>query len=281
MNPTMKKTLIASSVTLALGVPAAQAALVTDVFGPYTWYTDSANFTMLDSAGGVVGGTNDVAMSWDGNAYSDISDYTGPASAANITAASTTLFFGHAWTAHAIQVFTPGTYTFDVTAGAHPSDGESGTLTMTVATGQLGMHMLFNWNTAVNIDVVVVANPMSIFGSGLLYSTTTNTKGEFKCDTKFSGTLVKNCLYDGPAYGGDGQPTKDQVWMMASMDDDGDGVMGVPMPTGGPFEGFNANFNANLTGTPKPSEIPVPAAVWLFGSGLLGLVGIARRKKKA
>jgi hypothetical protein len=24
--------------------------------------------------------------------------------------------------------------------------------------------------------------------------------------------------------------------------------------------------------------VPVPAAVWLFGSGLLGLVGIARRK---
>jgi len=29
------------------------------------------------------------------------------------------------------------------------------------------------------------------------------------------------------------------------------------------------------------SEVPVPAAVWLFGSGLLGLVGIARRKKVA
>ena len=28
-----------------------------------------------------------------------------------------------------------------------------------------------------------------------------------------------------------------------------------------------------------PSEIPVPAAVWLFGSGLLGLAGVARRKK--
>jgi len=27
------------------------------------------------------------------------------------------------------------------------------------------------------------------------------------------------------------------------------------------------------------SNVPVPAAVWLFGSGLLGLVGIARRKK--
>ncbi len=27
------------------------------------------------------------------------------------------------------------------------------------------------------------------------------------------------------------------------------------------------------------SAVPVPAAVWLFGSGLIGLIGIARRKK--
>ena len=29
------------------------------------------------------------------------------------------------------------------------------------------------------------------------------------------------------------------------------------------------------------SQVPIPAAIWLFGSGLLGLVGIARRKKAA
>ena len=29
------------------------------------------------------------------------------------------------------------------------------------------------------------------------------------------------------------------------------------------------------------AAVPVPAAVWLFGSGLLGLVGMARRKKAA
>jgi hypothetical protein len=28
----------------------------------------------------------------------------------------------------------------------------------------------------------------------------------------------------------------------------------------------------------NPSVVPVPAAVWLFGSGLLGLIGVARRK---
>lgn len=33
-----------------------------------------------------------------------------------------------------------------------------------------------------------------------------------------------------------------------------------------------------FTGTLNVSAIPVPAAVWLFGSGLLGLVGLARRK---
>ena len=31
----------------------------------------------------------------------------------------------------------------------------------------------------------------------------------------------------------------------------------------------------------EASVIPVPAAVWLFGSGLLGLIGIARKKKAA
>ena len=38
--------------------------------------------------------------------------------------------------------------------------------------------------------------------------------------------------------------------------------------------GFD-NFNA------RSAVVPVPAAIWLFGSGLLGLVGIARRKKTA
>ena len=27
------------------------------------------------------------------------------------------------------------------------------------------------------------------------------------------------------------------------------------------------------------SAVPVPAAVWLFGSGLVGLIGVARRKR--
>jgi hypothetical protein len=42
--------------------------------------------------------------------------------------------------------------------------------------------------------------------------------------------------------------------------------------------------NAFISGSPgawQVTTVPVPAAAWLFGSGLLGLIGVARRKKAA
>ena len=46
------------------------------------------------------------------------------------------------------------------------------------------------------------------------------------------------------------------------------------------FDGtpYSEKFDITVNGVEAP-PIPVPAAVWLFGSGLLGLVGVARRKK--
>lgn len=40
------------------------------------------------------------------------------------------------------------------------------------------------------------------------------------------------------------------------------------------------NVIANPTLVPASiTVVPLPAAIWLFGSGVLGLIGIARRKK--
>jgi len=54
------------------------------------------------------------------------------------------------------------------------------------------------------------------------------------------------------------------------------------------FDGQTARWRlegcASTTGTAcviPSAVIPVPAAVWLFGSGLLGLVGVARRKRQS
>jgi hypothetical protein len=55
-----------------------------------------------------------------------------------------------------------------------------------------------------------------------------------------------------------------------ATDLDGDGIRGFRL-VNGPFNGFNFALDATLAA-------PVPSAVWLLGSGLLGLIGVVRRK---
>lgn len=41
---------------------------------------------------------------------------------------------------------------------------------------------------------------------------------------------------------------------------------------------LSANSQVGLSGFVQQTEVPVPAALWLLGSGLLGLIGVARRR---
>lgn len=65
----------------------------------------------------------------------------------------------------------------------------------------------------------------------------------------------------------------------------GSGIEGLLMDSG-PFVGSFLDFEVTSTllafvDNPYPvyAPVPIPTTAWLFGSGLLGLIGIARRKK--
>ena len=54
---------------------------------------------------------------------------------------------------------------------------------------------------------------------------------------------------------------------------------GATASTSGPY---SVNWTLDLFVAPAPiSPVPVPAAVWLFGTALIGLVGFGKRRKAA
>lgn len=198
--------------------------------------TPHSNFTMLNPTGQVFGGTNDVVFDWGGSEYSSQTSDLTP----NMTIASAgpTPFFGAPWTAHHVRVFGPGTYSFDsgcttteleATGCPAGSAANSGTpLSMTVGAGQVGAHILFDYNGSINIDIIVVWDKDGIWS----YE-----------NTFWQGFAITDPSGDPPFSG--------TTWELVSTDVNGDGIPGAPM-IDGPFTGFYANFNSGPESTLSP-----------------------------
>ena len=58
-------------------------------------------------------------------------------------------------------------------------------------------------------------------------------------------------------------------------------TFGIDLDDGPPAVSNLSNYRAYRDESIYPDPIPLPAAAWLFGSALLGLAGVARRKKVA
>lgn len=194
------------------------------------------NFTMLDSNGDVFGGTNDVVFVWDGISV-NVDEADTNFGLIEIFSARPQPFNSFIWTAHHIRVFGPGTYTFDTACTKAQYDagttscGGSAPLSMTVGDGQYGAHILFDWSTSDDIDVVNVWNQ--------------NAQWD-----RLGNTGNTNKLFLGAA---GVTPAEDANWELVSTDVNGDTMNGAPM-VDGPFQGFYANFNNQPDKSGSPAE---------------------------
>lgn len=196
------------------------------------------NFTMLDIAGVLVGGTNDVTFAWDGTLNTD------PATAvenASIVSAGPTPFFGQNWTAYNVKIYGEGTYIISTIDSSTDGDcpfagmtcvsgtGNKAMYTVTVNPGQIMAHMKFAWGATQGIDVIDVWQP-----------------GDWTALNPNSQIWT----FGGGSYRG---PTYDYV----STDWDGDGVAGAEM-FDGPFQGYRANFSVMITGSGTGNSERIP-----------------------
>ncbi len=272
MKTTFKKAALALAVTASLGVSATASATIVD-------YSFNGAFTMLSAAGALT--PNNAKSAYVAPWYGQRTAITGTMSFDTATGMGTGtvtpfLFFGDTanFTASATNI------SFQAIG-----DGTGGAGTLVL--GNMG----FDWNGTVGIPVSIVMDAAGLFSTNPAGMTSANIGnviagvGALPATNGATAKGINMVLGASPIVTTTWNTTTLAGAGMGSNPSGGlpliaDTIGGSPM-IAGPFAGFNANFDVLSMTVTNVTAIPVPAAVWLLGSGLLGLVGIARRKKAA
>ncbi|HTY49943.1 MAG TPA: VPLPA-CTERM sorting domain-containing protein [Steroidobacteraceae bacterium] len=180
---------------------------------------------------------------------------------------------GLEWTVEAVQ-YPTGTGT---TASANePAGKEVGLFASQLGEGGLSYGALGGWATGFNNDVTYMAqNGYAAGGATYLWSNGTTVGNVWGPggDTSQPGSV--NEYGEGPDTSGIGLGTaaadQETLYLVTGNGNKGTAQSYV----------LSTQLELTTTGTLETPPVPVPAAVWLFGSGLLGLVGVGRRRANA
>lgn len=270
MKATLKKSVIGAAVAVAMGASASASADTVE-------FNYTGLFTVLTPTG---------------------------AAFANNSQAST----DSSW-AYGLRTAITGTMTMNTTTGVGsatvaPFDFSSGLFFRNITLQAIGNgaggngtlllgNMLFNWLGNNGIPVSIVLDAQGMFGamqqpgfaaSGVIdgtYGVLGASDGIKNGNIPMGKLAVATTTSNTTAVPGAGMGTavSGQLPLIA------DSIGGSPMIVG-PLTGFSVNLDITSMaqiaqcwdcngGLP---QVPVPAAAWLLGSGLLGLIGVARRK---
>jgi hypothetical protein len=159
-------------------------------------------------------------------------------------------------------------------------------------------NMLFDWNANDNISLDVVLDAAGLFtalptmlpgsmidqttcavmGSGCTIAATDSMRVGMSSYYPMGAIPVATTTYNvnnaGTAIGGGTYPDSPN----GVIYDANDTIGGSPIDNG-PFLGFGANFDMLSVTLIDINPVPIPASIWLFVSGILGLAGVAGRRK--
>jgi hypothetical protein len=280
MRFSFKKTVLASAVALGMGAGAAEASVVLTFAD-----THVGNNTAL------AGACSSIA--WGNDANFRMCDPTGAALGGGLPAQKDAMMGGETWSFNDAGVMTavggtpgnPGTTpagTASFPGSAAPLPGSNGALQQPA--DFFGSMFNFLAPTSGSLAGNAYGTGSLVGGNVITNGTTTFTAPVL--EAQWAGTWFPL----GQASGGitfvmditaTSATTFDFVLRANELID------GAEDPGAAGFSNWTAQWFLTGSGATSGahsvavSAIPVPAAVWLFGSGLLGLASIARRKKKA
>lgn len=276
MHNNFKRTAIAAGMALMLGGAAAPAAADTVIM---SW---EGLFTMLLPDGNPLANVNPPYYndpSWGYGMRTQVSgtlSYNTATGSGSATVASFE-FFSSPWP-FAVQGISLGLI----------GDGQGGNGTLLLG------NMLFNWNDNIGVPASIVldaAGLLTALGDG--YYVTESIAGVGALPA--SNGLTSNYPYAGYSLAIGPAPLATTTWDTTplcnrvnlndclNVNPSGalpliaDSVGGVPM-IDGPFAGLSINLDITALHIDEV-VVPIPAAAWLFGSGLVGLMGVSGRKK--